>query len=361
MKAFNLFKNKNKIDEIKNTNLNYSIDEISYTNNLEFYTVLKQLLKCQLSERQLIDFQGQLLHSTSDGNGDMLRTILLESGVIVNTGTKKYDDFLELINLLTIDNFCAWLDMVDTAIELMLVKDLILQESKMYVNNQYKKIVNDVEDKLSVTYDTANLTLPYGQRVISSMLVYVITSDFRDNEYILEASNKSVNAFNNKIINLIDKYNINCNNMFDLVMGESTNQSIKSTAGQSYETRVKQMLIPIVDDLKGQTHDSKISSVEYDNIITLNNSTIGVSAKRTLRERYKQNFEDVELLDVDKMFLITLGVDLNEEKLNNILQKNGLYVIVADEIYQSKIYLKSNNRVISSKDLTREKLESILL
>ena len=361
MKLFNIFKKSSNIEKIKSKSPNYSIDEISYANNLEFYTVLKQLLKCQLSEKQLIDFQGQLLHSTTHNDSDKLKTILLESGVIANAGTKKYEELLELLNLLSVDNYNAWIDMVDTAIELMLVKDLILQESKMYVNNQYKKIVNDVEDKLSVTYDTANLTLPYGQRVISSMLVYIITGDFRENEYILEASNKSVNAFNSKIINLIAKYNINCNNMFDLVMGESTNQSIKSTAGQSYEARVKQMLIPIVDDLKGQTHDSKILSVEYDNIITLNNKTIGVSAKRTLRERYKQNFEDVELLDVDRMFLITLGVDLNEEKLNNILQKNGIYIIVADEIYQSKLYLKNNDRVISSKDLTREKLESTLL
>ena len=30
---------------------------------------------------------------------------------------------------------------------------------------------------------------------------------------------------------------------------------------------------------------------------------IGVSAKRTLRERYKQNFEDIDQLDVDYMML----------------------------------------------------------
>lgn len=49
---------------------------------------------------------------------------------------------------------------------------------------------------------------------------------------------------------------------------------------------------------------------------------VGVSAKRTLRERYKQNFENNNLLgDVDYMALITLGIDLNNDKMDNILAK----------------------------------------
>lgn len=49
---------------------------------------------------------------------------------------------------------------------------------------------------------------------------------------------------------------------------------------------------------------------------------VGVSAKRTLRERYKQNFENNNLLgDVDYMVLITLGIDLNKDKMDNILAK----------------------------------------
>ena len=49
---------------------------------------------------------------------------------------------------------------------------------------------------------------------------------------------------------------------------------------------------------------------------------LGVSAKRTLRQRYKQNFENNNLLgDVDYMVLITLGIDLNKDKMDNILAK----------------------------------------
>ena len=102
------------------------------------------------------------------------------------------------------------------------------------------------------------------------------------------------------------------------------NQSIKSDAGSSYESRVYNTLLPIVEDLKGHSHDKNIHSVEYDNTFIFNNKKCGVSAKRTLRERYKQNFEDVSLLEVDYMFVITLGIDLNEEKL---------YVYGAMELY----------------------------
>lgn len=76
--------------------------------------------------------------------------------------------------------------------------------------------------------------------------------------------------------------------------------------------------------------------------------------KRTLRERYKQNFEDVSLLEVDYMFVITLGIDLNEEKLINILQKENHFVIVSKEQFESKSFLKENSRVISSNNIAQK-------
>lgn len=60
------------------------------------------------------------------------------------------------------------------------------------------------------------------------------------------------------------------------------------------------------------------------------------------------------------MFLITLGIDLNKDKLNNILQKNGQFVIVADEVYEAKDYLKNNPRVLSSKNIKKETIKDIL-
>lgn len=137
------------------------------------------------------------------------------------------------------------------------------------------------------------------------------------------------------------------------------NQSIKSDAGSSYESRVYNTLLPIVEDLKGHSHDKNIHSVEYDNTFIFNNKKCGVSAKRTLRERYKQNFEDVSLLEVDYMFVITLGIDLNEEKLLNILQKENHFVIVSKEQFESKSFLKENSRVIPSNNIP-EKFNEII-
>lgn len=148
--------------------------------------------------------------------------------------------------------------------------------------------------------------------------------------------------------------------MFMIIIDESINQSIKSDAGQSYENRVHSLLLNISDKVEGHSHDEMISSVEYDFTFYIDNKKYGVSAKRTLRERYKQNFEDVDFLTVDAMFLITLGIDLNEDKLNNILQKNGQFVIVADEVYEAKDYLKNNPRVLSSKNIKKETIKDIL-
>jgi hypothetical protein len=332
------------------------ITENIYNNNLEFYTILKLLIKCKLSDKQLILLQDILLKNIRISDKVLLQKILLSNNAIATDGTQKYEDLCMLINTLEHSNINMWKDMMDVSIELMLIKDLILQESKSYANNQYKEVINQLNDKLSLEYDMSKLSLPYGQRVISSLLVFALTDNNRKNEFILEASGKTVKSFGEKISKIINNYKINCNNMFSLIMTESVNQSIVSDAGQSYESRVEEKLLPLVDKINGHSHDSKISSVEYDFTFELNNKQCGISAKRTLRERYKQNFEDVELLDVDFMFLITLGIDLNEEKLNNILQKNGIYVVVAQEVYDSKEYLKNNNRVISSENLNKDNL-----
>ncbi|MCL1953142.1 MAG: hypothetical protein FWF58_00155, partial [Firmicutes bacterium] len=99
------------------------------------------------------------------------------------------------------------------------------------------------------------------------------------------------------------------------------------------------------------SHDKNIPSVEYDNIFICNGKRCGVSAKRTLRERYKQNHDDVQNLEVDYMFVITLGIDLDSNKLDNILSKQGNFVIVSAEQYKLKSYFFTNPKVISSDDI----------
>ena len=337
------------------------IADETYESNLYFYTILKGIVQVDLTENKLITLQNEVKKAKelyiNDYTG--FQNYIIGTG-IVKEEQKKFDNFINLINLIDSDNITAWVSMIDVAIDLILFKDLILQESKAYVLDKRKETENIIEDKLSLEYDTSNLSLPYGQKVISSLLVGALTNLERQSEFVLSNSNKTVKAINTKLKSLVDNYNINCNNMLLLIVDESVSQSIKSTAGSSYEERVRLSLNGKVEDLSTHSHDSIVSAMEYDFTFTVNGKKAGVSAKRTLRERYKQNHEDIDVLDVDYVFLITLGTDLNKEKLESVLEKNGLYVVVADEIYNTHSYLNTNPRVISSKDLTKENLERII-
>ena len=104
-----------------------NITEKEYRNNLLFYTTLKDLLKCKLNEKRLI-----LLEETIEQNDklpyDKLKQ-LLSSG-IVNENTKAYDDLMILLNLSNKENFSMWKDLLLASIELLLTKDLILEENQ---------------------------------------------------------------------------------------------------------------------------------------------------------------------------------------------------------------------------------------
>ena len=333
------------------------ITEKEYRNNLLFYTILKDLLKCRLGEKRLMTLEETIEQNDNLPCNKMKQ--LLSNG-IVGENTKAYDDLMILLNLANNSNYNMWKDLLLVSIELLLTKDLILEESKSYARIKYKEKIDKIKDKLGLEYDMSNLEYPYGQRVISSLLVYVLTNIDRKTEFVLETSKNTIKVLNDKLKTIVEKYKINVNNMFMMIIDESINQSIKSDAGQSYENRVYSLLLNISDKVENHSHDDMISSVEYDFTFYIDNKKYGVSAKRTLRERYKQNFEDVDFLTVDAMFLITLGIDLNEDKLNNILQKNGQFVIVADEVYEAKEYLKNNPRVLSSKNITKESIKNIL-
>lgn len=327
-----------------------------YTNNLLFYTILKNLIKCHMSESKIIIFENLINENKGLGYPKLIE--FLENNVI-NSNVKAYEDYTTLLNLCDEKNYFMWIDLTILSIELLLSKNLILEEAKIYAKNQYDDGLATHKDKLSFGYDMVNLEYPYGQRVISALLVYTITNIERNTEFILESSGKTVKKLNELIRTATNKYKINANNIFMIIMDESINQSIISTAGSSYETRVNSVLLNISDTVNIHAHDKFINSVEYDYTFELDGKLYGVNAKRTLRERYKQNFEDVNQLSVDAMFLVTLGIDLNEEKLNNIMQRHGYYVVVAQEVYDSKQYLKKNRRVISSKNFNIESLRKL--
>lgn len=224
---------------------------------------------------------------------------------------------------------------------------MILSESKVYSKNKYEKN-DETIDFLSLKYDINSIKKPYSLRVIVSIVIKLF---LEDNALLLVNTEEEIKQLNNNIIKLKNKYNINPKEIFSIIMQESVNQSITSEAGNNYEDRIERTLIKYNYNVEGQRHDDRHAAVEYDFIFNINKFLIGVSAKRTLRERYKQNHRSVSDLGVDKMLIITLGTDLNEAKIDNILSLQGQYILVASEIYDTNEYMQECPRVYSSGNL----------
>lgn len=156
----------------------------------------------------------------------------------------------------------------------------------------------------------------------------------------------------------LKKLGLESNQIFMLVFNESINQSIISDSGSDYEDRIKIVLNKIgIKEIK-KIHDINDKSTEYDLFFKINKKSFGISAKRTLRERYKQFIKTSFTSGVDVSIQITIGIDLNEQKAKNII-KDGTYIFVAEEVYKSKIYLQKLNKVFSLKDLNIKTLKKL--
>ena len=81
------------------------ITEMEYRNNLLFYTILKDLLKCKLGEKRLM-----ILEETIEQNKNLRRNKMkqLLSNGIVGEKTKAYDDLIILLNLANNNNYNIW-------------------------------------------------------------------------------------------------------------------------------------------------------------------------------------------------------------------------------------------------------------
>ena len=336
-----------------------TISKSDYENNLLFYTILKMFLQCKLSNNQFLMLKQSIIENKSLDNTSL---ISLLSSRVVKDCVKTYDNYVSMLNLCTPENYNMWIDLMLLSIELLMIKSLLLEESKLYVSKKHEEDILAIKDKLSLQYDILNLEKPYGQRVVAALLVYMITYKERENELLLDSSEKTIKQINELIESVEKKYNICTNNMFMVIVDESVNQSIKSTAGNSYEDRVEDAVYKISTnpkEIKKHVLDKNIPSVEYDFVFPFEEKIIGVSAKRTLRERYKQNSEDTDRLSVDAIFVVNLGIDLNFDKLGNVLQKHGYFVVVSQEIYDRYDYLKKNKRVIPSTKFTKEGIERL--
>jgi hypothetical protein len=245
------------------------------------------------------------------------------------------------------------------ALKLLKIKSFLLEEAKLVNFSEIIKKKNF--HPLSLKYDTLSKKSPYYTRVNGALiaLLFFEKIENKENHFL----SKTVEEYILSLIRefeRIKKINIEANQIFMLMFSESINQSIVSSAGSSYENRIKNILIDLgiqPNEIK-KLHDKKDSSTEYDLFFKLGSKSYGIGAKRTLRERYKQFIKTSKMTKIDVMIEITLGLDLTETKAKAI-RNHDIYLFVADEIYNSKNFLQKIKGIYPASKLTIELLRKL--
>lgn len=335
-----------KIEKVK-------INDEIFNLNLKFYYLLKLLVKTKLNEKQSFNLLEQINLSRDYELG---KFILMLENFSTTLAKQKKEKFINLM-----DEIGSIIDikLLNFCVKLFLIKDVLLAEAKL------REIV-DIEklgqlDPLSLAYDNISVKKPYSTRVNGALIVLLFFSKLEAGSlnFISENAEELIKSLSSEAISL-KKLGIEPNQIFMLMFTESVNQSIISDSGINYEERIHSVLNKIgIKEIK-KVHDVKDKSTEFDFFFKLEGKTIGIGAKRTLRERYKQFIKTSLMYDLDLMIEITLGLDLSEEKVKNIIN-HGIQIFVADEIYNSRPYLKKLDEVHSVKDLNLDTLKQLLV
>lgn len=245
------------------------------------------------------------------------------------------------------------------AIKLLQIKPLLLAEAKLIEITELTELKHI--DQLSVKYDTISKSRPYYTRVNGALLALLFFDKLeqKDTAFISESTTQYIAALFEEY-ELLQRYGLAANQMFMLMFSESINQSILSEAGSSYEERIFNVLINIgIPSASIQNvHDAKDKSTEFDFYFELDGKTVGISAKRTLRERYKQFIKTAHMANLDLLIQITLGLDLTEEKAK-LIRQHGVILFIADEIYSSRPYLQLIDGVYPCSKLTIDTLKKL--
>ncbi len=327
--------------------LQLELDSSKLNINLSLYRIIKNLIQTKISPNQNIILIEYLIllentqHSFIEKKECLFQQI--EDSKERSTTIVKINNFLDSTILCEND-----FQLLKIALNLNRFKKLILEKSKLISENF--RVDSDIHI-MDFAYDYNMLVLPYTVRVAGALLFKLLFKKLKETKTLFY---QNIQADLEKIEEL------DANTISQIIYAESASQSIRSSSGNNYEDRFKTILTTQQIIHEGQSHDSKIAAVEYDFTLSLNNKKIGVSAKRTLRERYKQNHEEVNSLDVDAMLLVTLGIDLNEAKINYITQKEKYYIFVASDIYDKENHLNSNDKVYPLTALNNNLLSTLL-
>ncbi|ELA08218.1 hypothetical protein MOMA_06641 [Moraxella macacae 0408225] len=321
--------------------------------NAKFYFFLKYLVKADLNDNQVLKIVEYYQLFFKKITLDEFKQLVLEQfSVKTKKGNKQIEYFNEIFIEIQDNNH---LELFIFSVKLMLIKDLLLQEAKIKLADNIEKLKNIYP--LSLEYDKITVLNPYHTRVNGALLSLLFFENLK------VGFSQDTNVFIENLVtqsNDLMKIGIEPNQIFMLLFNESLNQSITSDSGLDYENRIKSVLLGLgilAKDIN-KTHDKVDKSTEFDLFFVLNGKTFGIGAKRTLRERYKQFIKTAQMTPVDVMIEITLGTDLTFDKVKAIVN-HGIYLFVADEIYQQEAYLQNIDKVYSCKDLTLETLHAL--
>lgn len=323
--------------------------------NLKFYLFLKYIVKSKLKDIQINTIlQEYQLFLISKDLKLFQKSILDRFNRTTKTAKNQFDNlseiFIEIHNETDVEIFIF-------SLKLYLIKDLLLQEAKLksiYDLDKLRKL-----NPLSLEYDKITVFNPYTTRV-NGALLSLIFFDSLNNGFISKTTDDFILQLSEQSKKL-QKIGLEPNQIFIILFTESINQSITSHSGADYEKRILSVLISLgidKDNIK-KLHDNADSSTEFDLFFKLNDKTYGIGAKRTLRERYKQFIKTAQMTPIDVMIEITLGTDLTEEKAKSITN-HGIYLFVANEVYQANKYLQKMDKIFSCEDLTIDTLTQLI-
>lgn len=324
--------------------------------NLKFYFFLKYIIKAKFHDNQVLRFleNAQLFKDFShfaSFQAAILDSIPSQTKSGQNQRMILEDVFAEIDNDLSLQTFLF-------SLKLYLIKDLLLEEAKIRRANDMEKL-NKI-NPLSLEYDKITVFNPYTTRVTGALLSLAFFEGL-EMGFVAQSSDDFMRNLAASAQHLIQQ-GIEPNQIFMLIFNESLNQSITSNSGSDYENRIKSVLLNLglPESHIHKIHDKADRSTEFDLFFELEGKTFGISAKRTLRERYKQFIKTAQMSQIDVMMEITLGTDLTEEKAKAIIQ-HGVILWVADEIYQSQAYLQKMPDVYSCRDLSLDLLKKLAL
>jgi hypothetical protein len=329
------------------------IKESAFDINLVFYNFLKKITQAKLTDNQASNILS-LCISNKGIDIDKLKDILYNhvEANINRQDTSSLTSLLEDIESNTLEIFIL-------SLRLNIVKDLLLEEAKIAQAQKLDRFKG--LNQLSLAYDKVSIQSAYGTRISGALLSLMFFEEIENgNVNILSQSSKDFLISLAQQCKALMKKGLEPNQIFMLLFSESINQSITSTAGVSYEDRIMNILISIGVPLSDitKTHDKVDSSTEFDFFFNYAGKTYGIGAKRTLRERYKQFIKTANMSKLDVMIEITLGTDLRPNIANSI-RKHGVYLFVADEVYNSKEFLRDTEGIYPASSLNLNLLRDL--